>query len=118
MELEIIREYCLSLPGVTEKVQWEDNLLFSVGGKMFVIYNMGIESTDRVSLKCKPEKFHELIESENIIPAPYLARNNWICIQDGCRLKLKEMMELISESYDLVYGKLPAKLRKQISESA
>lgn len=117
MDLEIIRDYCLSLPGVAEKVQWGDNLLFNVGGKMFLLYNMGMETENMISLKCTPGKFQEMIEVENIIPAPYLARNNWICIRDGCKIRLKELKQLISESYNLVYRKLPVKIKQEISES-
>ena len=117
MDLEIIRDYCLSLPGVAEKVQWGDNLLFNVGGKMFLLYNMGMDTENRISLKCTPEKFQEMIVVENIIPAPYLARNNWICIRDGCKIRLKELKQLISESYNLVYRKLPVKIKQEISES-
>lgn len=114
MNLEIIREYCLSFPCSTEQVQWENSLLFKVGGKIFAIYNLGQETGSRMSLKSSPERFEELIEAEFIIPAPYLARNKWISLQDGCRLKLKEIKELIRESYNLVFEKLPVKVKREI----
>ncbi len=114
MDLESIREYCLKFPGATEKVQWGNNLLFNVGGKMFLLYNMSMEDENRIMFKCTPEKFNEMIEVENIIPAPYLARGNWICTQDGCKIRMKELKELISGSYELVFSKLPAKVRKEI----
>jgi predicted DNA-binding protein (MmcQ/YjbR family) len=75
---------------------------------------MGLASVNRLSIKCTPEKFQELIEDENIIPAPYYARNNWVCIQDGCRMKLNELKELIHDSYELVCSKLPVKIRKEL----
>lgn len=114
MNIEIIRKYCLSFPGATEQVQWVDSLLFKVGGKIFMIYSLGQETTNRMSLKSNPEKFEEITETEFIIPAPYLGRNKWICIQNGCRLKLKEINELIAVSYGLVFEKLPAKVKKEI----
>jgi|SRR4030095_2100505 len=114
MDLEIIQRYCLSFPGATEQVQWEESLLFKVGGKIFVIYNFGLVTNNRISLKCTEEKFQEMIELENIIPAPYLARNKWITLQDGCRLKISEIKELIKESYKLVFAKLPKKTREAI----
>jgi predicted DNA-binding protein (MmcQ/YjbR family) len=114
MDLEIIQKYCLSFPGASEQIQWEESLLFKVGGKIFVIYNLGIVTNNRISLKCTEEKFQELVEMENIIPAPYLARNKWVALQDGCRLKIGEIKKLIEESYNLVFIKLPKKTREGI----
>jgi predicted DNA-binding protein (MmcQ/YjbR family) len=114
LNLDIIREYCLSFPGAKEQVSWEEHLTFKVGGKMYLLYNLGNSSVNRMSLKCDPEKFEEITETEFIIPAPYLARNKWISIQDGCRLKLKDIKELIAESYRLVFEKLPSKVKKEI----
>jgi len=37
MDIEQVRKFCLSLPHVTEKVQWGNDLLFCIGGKMFVV---------------------------------------------------------------------------------
>jgi predicted DNA-binding protein (MmcQ/YjbR family) len=114
MDLEVIREYCLSFPGAREKVQWEDHLLFTVGGKMFLIYNLNMGYANRMSLKCTPDKFQEMVEVENIVPAPYLARNNWVSIKDGCRIRIKELKGLIKGSYELVFAKLPVKVKKEI----
>jgi len=116
MDLDYIREYCLSFPGVKEEMPWEDHPAYKVGGKIFLISNLSKENSNRLSIKCTPEKFNELVETENIIPAPYLARNKWITIQDGCRIRLKELKELIKESYRLVFSRLPAKTRKEIEQ--
>ncbi len=110
----MIRKYCLSFPGAVEQIQWIDHLLFKVGGKMFLMYNLSKEHPNRIALKCAPEKFDEIVEIENIIPAPYLARNKWISILDGCKIKTKELKDLINESYEMVFAKLPKKLRTQI----
>jgi predicted DNA-binding protein (MmcQ/YjbR family) len=114
IDIDSIREFCLTFPGSTEQVQWEESLLFKVGGKIFVIYNMGSLTPNRISLKCSPESFEELIENEFVIPAPYLARNKWITLQDGCRLKPAEIKELITNSYSLVFSKLTKKLQNEI----
>ncbi len=116
MELDFVRNYCLSFPGSSEQVQWENSLLFKVGGKIFLIYNLGELSNNRISLKCDPERFVELTESECIVPAPYLAKNKWISIQDECRLKSSELKELIKTSYELIFSKLTKKVRAQITE--
>ena len=81
---------------------------------MFLIYALNNEAVNRMSLKCDPEKFGELAETDGIIPAPYLARSKWISIQSSCRLKLKDIKELIADSYRLVFDKLPVKVKKEI----
>ena len=42
MTLEQIRGFCTSLPHVTEKIQWGDDLVFKVGGKMFCVAYTGV----------------------------------------------------------------------------
>ncbi|MBZ0202927.1 MAG: MmcQ/YjbR family DNA-binding protein [Ignavibacteria bacterium] len=114
MNLDIIRDYCLSFPGSTEQVQWENSLLSKVGGKIFLIYNLGSSPGSRISLKCNTERFNELLEDEFITQAPYFAKNKWISIKDGCRFKAAELKNLISTSYELVFSKLPKKTKLEI----
>lgn len=105
----------MGFPGVTEEVQWEDHLLFKVGGKIFVIAAMNSAAENIMSLKSDPEKFEELIETEGIVPAPYLAKSKWIAVKKSCRLKPAELKELIKTSYELVYEKLPKKVKQNIA---
>ncbi len=104
------RSFCLSLPHATEDVQWEHNLLFRIAGKMFCIANLepGLSRT-RIAFKCTPEAFAELVELEGIIPAPYMARNHWVAIQEMDALRRSDIEELIRRSYNLVRQKLPKK---------
>jgi predicted DNA-binding protein (MmcQ/YjbR family) len=86
-----IRKHCLSLPHTTETVQWGNDLVFKVGGKMYAV--MALDPGPHVlSFKCSPEDFAELTERPGIIPAPYLARN----------------------AYDLVFAKLTKKAQKDL----
>jgi predicted DNA-binding protein (MmcQ/YjbR family) len=52
MNTESIREYCLSLPHVTEKIQWGNDLLFCIGGKMFAVMALDAAATAKLSFKC------------------------------------------------------------------
>lgn len=110
--IDWVRDFCLSLPHTTEKIQWVHNLLFCVGGKMYCVVNLepGLSPT-KIALKCTPEKFAELVEIEGIIPAPYMARNHWVAFTDMSALRQPEVRELIRDSYDLVISRLPKKLR-------
>jgi predicted DNA-binding protein (MmcQ/YjbR family) len=58
-----------------------------------------------------------MTEIENIVPAPYLARNKWISILDGSKIRSTELKELIKESYELVFAKLPKKVREKINKN-
>jgi len=110
MTLETVRAICLALPGVTEDVKWGDDLVFSVGGKMFVA--MDLSPPHSLAFKCAPEMFHELVERDGIVPAPYLARAMWVQEQElGFALDRTELEELVRSAYALVVAKLPRSRR-------
>jgi predicted DNA-binding protein (MmcQ/YjbR family) len=114
MNIEQLRKFCLALPGATEDIKWGNDLCFNVGGKMFTVTSAD-SSDGGVSLKTTPEKFTELTEHEGIRPAHYVARYHWITIEDPNAVSQSELKQLISESYQLVFDKLPAKTRKSIA---
>jgi predicted DNA-binding protein (MmcQ/YjbR family) len=114
MDIESVRAYCLSLPHVTEGVQWDNDLLFRVGGKMFAVVCLDAASLNRLSFKCTPEKFEELVEREGIVPAPYMARNKWVALREFDALDDGETKALIAESYQMVFSKLPKRVRSQL----
>ena len=114
MNIEQLRKFCLAFPGATEDVKWGADLCFSVGGKMFTVTSA--DSSDAgVSMKTTPEKFAELTERQGIRPAHYVARYHWITIEDPKAVTLAEMKDLIRESYQMVFDKLPAKAKKAIA---
>lgn len=109
MDLETLRAYCLSLPGVTEDVKWGADLCFLVGTKMFCV--TGFDEL-AVSLKVKDEEFEELCSRPGISPAPYLARAKWVLVSGGDTLSDTEWKNYIRGSYELIKAKLPAGVRK------
>ena len=110
MDIDSIRNYCLSFPNATEDIQWGDDLLFRIAGKIFAGTGLNPVSASRISVKCTPEEFGELIEREGIIPAPYTARYHWVSIEFGALGEI-ELKELIKHSYEMVLSKLPKKAR-------
>src|SRR5512146_2794126 len=114
VNVESIREYCLSRPHVTEVVQWGGHLVLKVGGKMFAV--MALEPQDDVvlSFKATPDSFYEYQEQEGIVPAPYLARNQWLALERFDVLRDDELKELIGTSYRLVYEKLPKRTKEAL----
>ena len=114
MDVEQIRKFCLSMPHATEKVQWGNDLVFKIGDKMFAVVGLDPKYDTKMSFKCTPEKFAELVEQEGIIPAPYVARYHWVGLTDLNALPARELKDLLKTAYQLVRDKLPLKLRKQL----
>jgi predicted DNA-binding protein (MmcQ/YjbR family) len=106
MNVDTIRAYCLSFPETTEKLQWGDALCFKVRTKMFAV--LGLDHV-RLTFKCSPEEFAELIERADIRPSPYLARYNWVMLDRLGALPSDELKELLAHSYDMVAAKAPLK---------
>ena len=114
MDIEQVRTYCLSFPHVTEDVQWENDLLFRIGNKMFAVAALDTSAGHVLSFKCTPEKFAELIERKGIVPAPYVARYHWVALESFDALKASELKSLLQNSYQMVLSKLPKKLRTEL----
>lgn len=89
--------------------------MFRIAKKMYCIVSLEPESPTKMSLKCTPERFAELVEIEGIIPAPYMARNHWVAFVDLNALRTNEIRELIEGSYQLVFEKLPKNLQAQLN---
>ncbi|PYP92204.1 MAG: hypothetical protein DMG65_05030 [Candidatus Angelobacter sp. Gp1-AA117] len=115
--IEWIRKFCLSLPHTTEKIQWGNDLLFQIGDKMYCVLCLEPDVRAKVSFKCTPERFAELVEVEGIIPAPYMARNQWVALVEMDALRQSEIKELIRGSYQLVLAKLPRKVQATLAAS-
>jgi predicted DNA-binding protein (MmcQ/YjbR family) len=114
LDSESVRAHCLSFPHATENVQWGNDLVFKIAGKMFAV--MALEGPVKyiMSFKCTEEKFNELIEQEGMDPAPYMARNKWVAIERFDVLSDKELKSLLRNSYEMVLEKLPKKVRLQL----
>jgi predicted DNA-binding protein (MmcQ/YjbR family) len=117
MNIDWVRELCLSYPGATEQTVWEGDLTFKVGGKMFAHTVLELAPV-WLSFKCSPENFAELTERAGIIPAPYLARAQWVALETKEALAPGELSGLLRASYDLVVAKLPKKTRETFSQAS
>jgi predicted DNA-binding protein (MmcQ/YjbR family) len=114
MGVEWIRRCCLSFPHATEEVQWENHLLFKIGGKMFAIAPLEPAAVC-LSFKCAAEEFGELSDLPGVIPAPYLARAKWIALEREDALPSAEIKRLLRQSYELVLAKLTKKARMALA---
>lgn len=107
MNIEELREYCLSKPHCTEDTPFDETTLaFKVGDKIFALTNIETIPT-RVNLKCDPERAIELREDypDVIIPGYHMNKKHWntIFVEE---IEASIVEELVSHSYELVYNSL------------
>ena len=112
MNIEELREYCIHLPAVTEDIKWENNLVFSVGGKMFCLADLN--PPFQVAFKVPEDEFQTITSTPDIIQAPYFARMKWVKVLDESRLGAAEWQHYLLQSYNLVVAKLPKKQRENL----
>src|SRR5271157_2973558 len=94
MDIEAIREYCLSLPATTEKIQWGADLVFKVGGKMYAAVVLDDRKLGQLSFKSTPEGFADLV------------------VREG------ELRTLLRAAYEIVRAALPRKVQARIAGDA
>ncbi|SRR6266436_2269114 len=114
MNIDWIRNLCLSFPQTTEQIQWGEVLVFKVAGKIHALTVLRPAKT-WLTFKVSPENFAGLTERPGIIPAPYLARAKWVALETKDALSPDELAQLLRESYDLVVAKLPKKTRDALA---
>lgn len=117
MNIESFRDYCLAKPGVTEEFPFDEStLVFKVGGKMFALTDL--EEEFRVALKCDPQYSIELRERFSAItPAYHMSKIHWIDVNNAASVDEKLLMQLIDESYELVFKGLTKKIRDVIHKN-
>jgi predicted DNA-binding protein (MmcQ/YjbR family) len=116
IDIDWLRNICLPLPGATEQIQWGNDLLFKVGGKMFAIAPLE-PAPVCLTFKCSDESFAELTERPEIIPAPYLARAKWVALESPDAMTRSELSALLRTSYELVFAKLPKCAQEELNSA-
>lgn len=111
IDLESIREYCLSKPGTTEDLPFdEETLAFRVAGKIFALCD--ISNFESMNLKCDPERAVELRERySGIIPGYHMNKTHWNTVSADGSVPRELFLELIDHSYNLIRASLPKKMR-------
>lgn len=106
MNVDEIRRFCLAFPEATENVQWGDDLCFKFRRKIFATVALSA-IPQKLCFKCTPEAFAELIEREDIHPAPYVGRYKWVLLDRLDALRNDETRDFLRESYEMVSAKVP-----------
>ncbi|MES3016660.1 MAG: MmcQ/YjbR family DNA-binding protein [Bacteroidota bacterium] len=109
MNIETLREYCLSKKQVTETFPFgEETLVFKVAGKIFLL--AGLENPDRFNVKCDPERAVSLREEyEEVKPGYHMNKTHWNTVYMNGRLSDSQLNQMIDHSYDLIVASLPKK---------
>jgi len=118
MNIEELREYCLSLKGTTECFPFDDvTLVLKVQGKMFALIPLNTTETS-ISLKCDPELAVALREEYTaVVPAYHFNKKHWNTVFIGHSITRALLCEWITHSYELVVSGLPKKLREELLEN-
>jgi predicted DNA-binding protein (MmcQ/YjbR family) len=114
MNLEELREYCLSKPFVTEGLPFgEDTLVYKVAGKMFLAASISLGN--RFNAKCDPELAIELRERyTEVQPGYHMNKRLWNTVYMDGALSQKQLLEMIDHSYEQVVAGLPKKVQEEI----
>ena len=114
MNIEELREYCLSKPGATECFPFdEDTLVFKIGSKMFAFSSL--ERPCNITLKCDPYKAIELREKYSSITAAFhMNKTYWNSLNIDGDIPRELICKLIDLSYNLVMAKLTKAEKEKI----
>ncbi len=105
MNVEILREYCISKGNVTESFPFgDDTLVFKTGGRIFALVNPEGELT--INLKCDPAQAIELRERySSVVPGYHMNKKHWNTVYLNGSVPDKEVFSWIDLSYNLVSKK-------------
>ena len=104
-------------------MQWGDNLVFwvgdkAIGGKMFALANLDRDSNGVLSFSAGPERYHELLETEGVFPAPYMARIFWVAIERYDVFSSTDLQQLLRNAHQLTFAKFPKRTRDALAMPA
>ncbi|MDE5869570.1 MAG: MmcQ/YjbR family DNA-binding protein [Muribaculaceae bacterium] len=118
MDIITVREYCLSLPMVTEDMPFgEGVLVFRIFNKIFAC--LSLDGDDYFAIKCDPDYAIELRDRySEITPAYHWNKKYWNQVSLRSRLNFDLIKSLIRHSYSEVVAKLPKKLKTEYPEVA
>ena len=114
MNIENVREFCVSLKNVTESFPFDNvSLVFKVEGKMFLLLPLYAEEPC-FSVKCDPDLAIEIREKHRAVePACHFNKKYWNTIFLDRDMSDEEIRFWILHSYKEVIKKLPKKIRAE-----
>jgi len=116
MNIEELREYCISKNGATEDFPFDETtLVFKVMGKMYALTD--IEGELSINLKCDPEKAIELREQFScVLPGYHMSKVHWNTVKIDGSVSDKQIHQWIDDSYELIVSKLTRKQKEELEK--
>lgn len=111
MNIEELREFCLSFPGVSEDFPFDQStIVFKVMGKLFLLTD--IDQNESINVKCDPEKAIELREQyPSVLPGYHMSKKHWNTVMIQGEIPDPLLKQWIRDSYDQVVAGLTKKQR-------
>ena len=107
--------FCQSLKSTTNVIQWGNASVWKIGGKIFAICShWGEGDHQKIGFKCSDLSYRVLIEQDNIVPAPYLARAKWVQLQNDKAMSDADIKSYIVEAYKIIASKLSLKKQREL----
>lgn len=114
MNIEQLREYCLSLGEVEEKMpfgkfarRYDSTLVFYVMGHMFCLFD--IDDFTSVSVRSTSEEIEEIKLTHNSVLPGRKNMRLWLNIELGGDISDKKLLDLVRRSYDIIREKYTSK---------
>ena len=114
MNIETLRDYCLSLPQVSENFPFDETTLaFRVGEKIFAM--LDLEDTEWFVLKCNPD-YAVLLRDRysDVAPAWHMNKKYWNQLNIFGSLSDSLIKTLVRHSYNEVIAKMSQRKRAEL----
>ena len=113
MRLDRLKAFALALPHATFVKQWGENLVFKVGGKMFMIVSLDGDTVEACAFKCSPADYARLTsEVDGIVPASHnLFKSHWVTLEDPEALTENQLKAQVRTAHGLIRAALPKKIQ-------
>lgn len=117
MNVEELREYCLSLLQAKENQPWAEPkyqmlVTYTVGDKWFCLLNL---DEKRINVKCAPENIIEMQQRyEGAFPAWHMNKEHWLGVELDSDIPTEQIKKLLKDGYDLIVSKLTRKVREEL----
>jgi predicted DNA-binding protein (MmcQ/YjbR family) len=103
MDIETLREYCISKKNATESFPFgDDTLVFKKGGKIFALVNLDGDLS--INLKCDPELAIDLRERySSVTPGYHMNKKHWNTVLLDGSVPDKDVLSWIDHSYNIIF---------------
>lgn len=116
MNIETLREYCLSLPFVTETLPFDaEHLCYCLEGKMFLMLSVDTAHSTFANMKCDPERAIDLRERyHGITPGWHMNKRHWNSVYYHSDVDDLLFLRLVRHAYNVLLRSLPLRVRRTI----